>query len=129
MGIVNEYITKLINKIRPSETDKPWLKNYEKMVDHLDYYNGSLYDYVKDTAQKYPDNTACTYYGKTFTYKKFIKMVDKVAESLSQFNIVENECVTICMPNTPEAIFLVYAINKIGAIANIVPPLDSRLDI
>ena len=129
MGIVNEYITKLINKIRPSEIDKPWLKNYEKMVDHLDYYNGSLYDYVKDTAQKYPDNTACTYYGKTFTYKKFIKMVDKVAESLSQFNIVENECVTICMPNTPEAIFLVYAINKIGAIANIVHPLGSRLDI
>ena len=32
MGIVNEYITKLINKIRPSETQKPWLKNYEKMA-------------------------------------------------------------------------------------------------
>ena len=44
-------------------------------------------------------------------------------------NIVENECVTICMPNTPESIALIYAINKIGAIANIIHPLSSTKDI
>ena len=33
------------------------------------------------------------------------------------------------MPNTPESIALIYAINKIGAIANIIHPLSSTKDI
>ena len=44
-------------------------------------------------------------------------------------NVIENECVTICMPNIPEAIFLIYAVNKIGAICNVVHPLSNGEDI
>ena len=109
MGIVNNYISKIIDKIdkfRFNE-EKPWLKYYDRMPEHLNYYNGSMYDIVSDIAIKYPNYVALEYFDMNYNYKELIKEIDKVAFSLNKLNIVENECVTICMPNMPEAIFLI----------------------
>ena len=41
MGIVNEYIDKIINKINGFKynKEKPWLKYYDRMPEFLNYYN------------------------------------------------------------------------------------------
>lgn len=41
-------------------------------------------------------------------------------------NIGKGDIVTICMPSTPETIISFYALNKIGAVANMVHPLSSE---
>lgn len=132
MGKVNDYINRLINFIKnekPENKEKPWLKYYGNVPESLNYFNGSMYDYLKDTASKNEKRSAYSFYGNEVTYKSFMKKIDKVASALKEFNIVENECVTICMPNTPESFALIYAINKIGAICNIIHPLSSTSDI
>ena len=132
MGKVNDYINKLISFIKnekPINKEKPWLKYYGDVPESLNYFNGSMYDYLKDTASKNEKRSAYSYYGNEVTFKSFMKKIDRVASALKEFNIVENECVTICMPNTPESFALIYAINKIGAIANIIHPLSSTQDI
>ena len=50
MGKVNEYISKIIDKINSFKynEEKPWLKYYDRMPEHLNYYNGSMYDMVND---------------------------------------------------------------------------------
>ena len=132
MGKVNDYINRLINFIKNEKTEnkeKPWLKYYGNVPESLNYFNGSMYDYLKDTASKNEKRSAYSFYGNEVTFKSFMKKIDKVASALKEFNIVENECVTICMPNTPESFSLIYAINKIGAICNIIHPLSSTSDI
>lgn len=132
MGKVNDYINRLINFIKNEKTEnkeKPWLKYYGNVPESLNYFNGSMYDYLKDTASKNEKRSAYSFYGNEVTFKSFMKKIDKVASALKEFNIVENECVTICMPNTPESFALIYAINKIGAICNIIHPLSSTSDI
>ena len=132
MGKVNDYINRLIKFIKnekPENKEKPWLKYYGDVPESLNYFNGSMYDYLKDTATKNEKRSAYSYYGNEVSFKSFMKKIDKVASALKEFNIVENECVTICMPNTPESFALIYAINKIGAIANIIHPLSSTKDI
>ena len=132
MGKVNDYINKLIKFIKnekPENKEKPWLKYYGDVPESLNYFNGSMYDYLKDTASKNEKRSAYSFYGNEVTFKSFMKKIDKVASALKEFNIVENECVTICMPNTPESFALIYAINKIGAICNIIHPLSSTQDI
>ncbi len=131
MGIVNDYINKIINKINDFKYDKekPWLKYYDRMPEHLNYYNGSMYDMVYDTSIRYPNFPALEYFDVKISYKELIKKIDNIAISLHNLNIVENECVTICMPNIPEAIYTIYAVNKIGAICNIIHPLSSIKDI
>ena len=132
MGKVNDYINRLINFIKNEKNEnkeKPWLKYYGNVPESLNYFNGSMYDYLKDTASKNEKRSAYSFYGNEVTFKSFMKKIDKVASALKEFNIVENECVTICMPNTPESFALIYAINKIGAICNIIHPLSSTQDI
>lgn len=130
MGIVNDYIKKILKKIKPFEDkEKPWLKYYDDIPENLNYNKGSLYDFLKDTASKNENRAACRFYGKDISYKRFLRHVDRIASALKQFDIVENECVTMCLPNTPESFALIYAINKIGAIANIVHPLSTTQEI
>lgn len=131
MGKVNDFIDKMMSslKIKKEDKEKPWLKFYEDMPEHIRYFDGSIYDAFKETALKYSSNIAYEYFLTKTTYKDLLKKIDRVAKSLTQFNIVENECVTICLPNTPEAIELIYACSKAGLIANIVHPLSSTADI
>ena len=131
MGIVNKYISKIIDKINGVKynEDKPWLKYYDRMPEHLNYYNGSMYDMVYDAFLKYPNYYALEFFDQKYTFKQLIDKIDRTAVALKKLNVVENECVTICMPNMPEAIFLIYAVNKIGAICNIIHPLSSEDDI
>lgn len=131
MGIVNDYINKLLKYVKKDKTDKerPWIKYYQGMPDTLNYFNGSMYDYLEESALRNSSRIAYKYYNTEATYKSFMKKIAKIANALTQFKIVENECVTLCLPNTPESFALIYAINKIGAIANIVHPLSTTAEI
>ena len=133
MGKVNDYIKKLLNFVKGDEEntkyEKPWHKYYEGQPIHINYYNGSIYDKLYETACEHSNLTAYEYFGVEATFPEFIKKIDKIANALTQFKIVENECVTVCMPNTPESFALIYAINKIGAIANVVHPLSAKAEI
>ena len=54
MGIVNNYISKIVDKINKlkNNEEKPWLQYYDRMPEHLNYYNGSMYDMVNEVAIK-----------------------------------------------------------------------------
>lgn len=131
MGKSCSYINQMsaISLADVDAADKPWLKYYGDMSEKLQYNSGSIYDMFVSAAEKYPDNKAMEYYNTTYTYKEVHKKIDTVAAALKKMNIVKDECVTICMPNIPEAIFLVYAVNKIGAICNVIHPLNSTDEI
>ena len=88
-----------------------------------------MYDKVAEIAENYPDYIAYDFMGGKVKYKDFIKKVDDCARALAAIGVKEDERVTICMPNAPQAVIMFYAINKIGAIANMVHPLSSEKEI
>lgn len=93
------------------------------------YFEGSLYDAIYETACKYPHNVALEYFKNQFTYKEMIKKINKVAAALKASGVARGDRVTVCMPNTPEAVYMFYAINEIGAVANMIHPLSSEKEI
>lgn len=107
----------------------PWIKNLGGVPAHLEYFQGSMYDKVAQIAVNYPDYIAYDFMGGKVKYKDFIKKVDECARALAAIGVKEGERVTICMPNAPQAVIMFYAINKIGAIANMVHPLSSEKEI
>ena len=111
--------------------NKPWLKYYDEegIPSHIEYPDCSMVDMVMQTAEKYPDNVAYSYYGHKVTYKNFIKKIEKTARALKNYGVKEGDRVTICMPNTPEGIVMVYAVNMVGAICNMVHPLSSEKEL
>ena len=122
----------MFNKLKQllnSKKELPWFKYYGKMPKRLKYFEGSLYEYMENTAVKYPNNCALEFFNKKMTYKRLLEEIDELALSLSNDGIKENDIVTICMANSPEAVVAFYAINKIGAISNIIHPLSSENEI
>lgn len=105
-----------------------WYKGY-KMPRNIKYFEGSLYDAVFESALKYPTNIALVYYDNQISYKQLIKRINKCAKALRAYGIGPSDKVTICMPNTPEEVIMFYAINEIGAVANMIHPLSSEKEI
>ena len=91
--------------------------------------NKSMYGAVADIVGKYPNNTALEYYGRNISYKEFISLVIKCSAALKFYGVKQGDKVTICMPNVPQAVIMLYAVNKIGAAANLVHPKSSENEI
>ncbi len=101
----------------------------DKMPKDIEYFDGGLYDVVYESSCKWPHNVALRYFDTQITYKELIKKINKVAASLKAIGAEKGDRITVCMPNTPEAIYMFYAINEIGAVANMVHPLSSEKEI
>lgn len=112
-----------------TEIKTPWYDLYKGVRAHLDYPNHSLYEQLKEACIKYPKMVAYNYFGKTSNFKDLLFKIDECARALKAYGIKKKDKVTICMPNTPEAIIAFYAINKIGAVANMIHPLSAENEI
>ena len=104
----------------------PWLKFYNEEQIMGEMPENKIYDYMMKKNKEHLDDVALYYFGKEFTYRKFDELIDQCSKSMLANGIGENDIVTICMPNTPEAVIAFYAINKIGAVANMIHPLSGQ---
>lgn len=131
MNRIINYIKNIfkINK-KNIEEEKPWIDLYGNNIPHtLDYEMGSMYDAFYNAMKKYPKYKACTYYGKTLNYTEFNAEIIKAAKALKALGMKKGDRVTICMPNTIDAITLFYAVNMTGGICNMIHPLSSEKEI
>ncbi len=107
----------------------PW-KNYMGDVPmHLDYFNGSMFEGVEAVARKYPNSIAFDFMGKATTYQELIQQIRTCARALKTIGVREGDRVTIAMPNCPQAVYLFYAVNLVGGIANMIHPLSAEKEI
>jgi len=108
------------------KTDAPWLNSYGSVPRNLDYPDCGMANLVLKAAEAYPDVMAYDFFGCKQTYRGFADEIRLCARGLKAIGIGRDERVTICMPNTPQAVIMVYALNLIGAVANMVHPLSAE---
>ena len=106
------------------EIDKPWLQFYDEKLFEVTVPNMSAYDFMAKSNKDNMENVALYYFGKKYTYKDLIDNIAKTEDALRANGVEKGDVVTIAIPNVPENVFIFYALNKIGAIANMV---DLRL--
>ena len=107
----------------------PWVRHYGNTPAHLDYPDHSMYSLLAETARQYPDQIAYDFLGKKTTYARFMQRINAAAKGLCALGIQTGDTVTICMPNSPQAVDCFYALNRIGAIANVIHPLSAATEI
>ncbi len=108
----------------------PWVNFYKEGVnEHLIYPESTMVGYVLEAVSRFPEYIAYEYYGKECTYREFYEKIRYAAKCLKAQGAKEDDKITICMPNTPEAIIMFYAINMIGAIASMIHPLSGEKEI
>ena len=115
--------------MKTRKLNAPWKKFYSKEQLEFEIPNISMYQMLRERAYEIKNVNAINYFGKTLTYEHFIKEIERASRSFRCYGIRPGDVVTICMPNTPEGLISIYALNKIGAIANIIHPLSAEQEI
>ena len=120
------------NEKRPIETmnvKTPWKAAMGDIPMHLEYFEGSMFDKVLDIANRYPNNVAFDFMGRSTTYKKMVEEIENCAKALKTIGVREGDHVTIALPNCPQAIYMFYAVNLVGAVCNMIHPLSAEKEI
>jgi len=115
--------------MKKKRIDAPWSKYYKKEEINYPIPDITMYDEVKLSTKKYPNNIAIKYMGKKINYQKLLKKIDIVARGFNSLGIKKGDIVTILLPNIPETLISLYALNKLGAIANMTHPLSAEEEI
>lgn len=103
---------------------KPWLKFYDYVPESINYPKKTIYEAVRDSAIANPDKIAYDFLDNTSTYSQFISDIDHCADALYALGLRKGDRVTISLPNCPQALICLYAINKLGAISSMIHPLS-----
>ena len=93
------------------------------------YPETTMFGAISASADRFPKAPAYEFMGKYTTYTEFVKKIELAAGAFYKAGIRKNDVVAICMPNTPQALICMYALNRIGAIANMIHPLSSKKNI
>lgn len=103
---------------------------------HMQYYsreailNGdlpdlSMYGLLYETSKEHLDEIAIEYFGRKITYSEFVTKINEYASAFLNMGIKKGEVVSIAAPNLPEIFYSIYALNKIGAIPNLIDPRNN----
>jgi len=109
--------------------DKPWLKYYSEETILTDLPKQTMYNYIKSRNSSGLDRAAIEYFGNCLTYNQLMLKIDECANSLVALGVGAGDIVTICMPTTPEMVYMFYALSKIGAVSNMIDPRKSPKEI
>lgn len=86
----------------------------------------SMYQIIKETANKHANEPALYYEGHAISYKKMITEIDCLANNLVANGYKPGDTIAVCLPNMPQAVYAFYAINKIGAICYEIHPMTPK---
>ena len=83
----------------------------------------SIYQAYQEAAKRTPEEVALYYFKSKMSFLRLLEKIDEMASILqNQFLIKKGDTIIVSLPNIPQTIILLYAINKIGAIADMVHP-------
>ena len=102
--------------------DKPWLKYYALDKRSFEVPDCSVNDYMCENNQDNLASTALDYYGNEIRYCDLIARIDQCAAAFVALGVKQGDVVSFCNPTTPEIYYAFYALNKLGAIANMIDP-------
>lgn len=107
----------------------PWRRYYGEIPPTLDYPDGSMYDAVNAAAERMPSSVAISYMGRDWDYASLISGTNDAARAFLKLGVQVGERVLVCLPNTPQAVFCLYALSRIGAVGSFIHPLSAEGEI
>ena len=107
----------------------PWAASVGDVPMKLAYFPGTMFEAVEKIAQQHPQSAALDFMGSTVTYGKMLQKIEACAKALVAIGIQPGDKVTIALPNCPQAVYLFYAVNLAGGIANMIHPLSAQKEI
>lgn len=103
-----------------SSIDKPWLKWYNEEYLNLPFAKKNAYDYFLSETEYFYDACILDYYGRRYSVKDIDFEVQKYIKKFKSMGLKKGDAVSFVMLNTPEVIFMIYALIRMGITANMI---------
>jgi len=89
----------------------------------------TIYEFLVRNNRDYAQETAINYLGRKISYRTLFENIDKTAKVFVAAGVKKGDIITVALPCIPEALYCVYALNRLDAIANMVHPLAGHPDL
>lgn len=98
------------------------------MIEYTTKYDvrTTMYQQFEKSAKERGNNPCLYYYHNEISWNETADMIDKCAAALVANGVKKGDRVVICLPNMPQCIAAIYAVNKIGAVASMLHPLSVK---
>lgn len=88
--------------------------------------NNSKYNYMLEQNKKYMNYTALTFGDRKITYEEMHDRIEKYVKMLYSKGVRNGDIIGVCALNTPESVYLLNALDIIGAVVVGYSPLDNK---
>lgn len=124
---LSEKVDEIVKTRKPCK-EEIWKRKYndEQLLTPFPYTTKS--DFVRSKNID-PSLTALSYFGVETSYGDYEKESNEYSEILETLGVKKGNSIDLCLPNTPETMKLIAAINKKGAICNNIFPLSDSEEI
>lgn len=86
----------------------------------------TAYDFLLERNANHMHNNAISFENKIITYEELHTRIDEYARALYHNGVEAGVRVAVCLLNTPESIYILYALNKLGATVVGLSPLNNE---
>ncbi len=100
--------------------DRPWLKYYSEKAINAPLPECTIYEYLWENNKDHLDDVALIYFERKITYKSLFSKIDRTASAFVNMGIGKGDIITIQSLSLPQVIYMIYALSKIGAVANLI---------
>lgn len=105
--------------------DKPWLKYYSEEAINAPLPECTIYEYLWENNKDHLDDIALNYFDRRITFRKLFEGIEKATKAFTAIGVKQGDIIVMATVTTPETIYAVYGLNRIGAVANMVDPRTS----
>lgn len=100
--------------------DKPWLKYYSEEAIQRKLNPNTIFGHLWESNKDHMNDTALIYFEKKTTYRELFQKIEQCAKSLTALGVKAGDIVTIQTLAIPQTVVLLYALSRVGAVANLI---------
>ncbi len=91
--------------------------------------HNTLYDQIFIRNKNRLDKNSLLYFGNRISYRKLFRETDRIVNALVHMGVKKGDVINLLVAATPEAVYMVLACSKLGALANFLNPLFNEQQI
>ncbi len=100
--------------------DKPWLKYYTEEALQQMLKPNTIFGHMYERNREHLDDIALMYFERKITYGQLFQQIESCAHSLTALGVKTGDIVTIQTLAIPQTVILLYALSRVGAVANLI---------
>ena len=105
--------------------ERPWLKYYSEEAINTVIPECTVYEYLWEKNKDYLSRPALRYFDKKITFGEMFENIKKATKAFQAIGLKKGDIIIMATVTTPETVYAFYALNRLGAIPNMVDPRTS----